>query len=102
MTGDTNVRVTNAVLGVEIKHVSENLKRLDETVSEAVVEMKVQAKRTTDVETCITVLKHDFENLDEKVVDMANQNKKYNIGTAVGAAVGSAFATVLAIIGIRN
>ena len=104
MAGDTNTRayITNQVLAVEIKHVNESLERLDKTIAGAAGEMKEQAKRTVDVEKCIVALTHDFDNLDEKVDDLAELNKKYSRWTAVGAAFGTAFASALAILGIRN
>ena len=102
MTGDANARITNAVLGVKIEHVNENLKRLDSTVSDAVGEMKVQATRTTEVEKCIVALTTNYDNLDEKVDNLADQNKKYNIGTAIGAGFAAVLATVLGILGMRN
>ncbi len=102
MADENNIKVTNAVLGVKMIHVEKSLDRLDDTISDAVDEMKEQSKRTTEAEKCIVALNHDFDNLDDKVGDMATQNKKYSIATAVGAAVGTGFATVLAILGIRN
>ena len=88
---DTNQKTTVAVLGVKMDY-------LTSTVEDAVVEMRDQAKRTTDVEKCIAVLANDYKNLDEKVDNMDDRNKKYNIGTAIGAG----FASVISILGIRN
>ncbi len=102
MTDENNTKITNAVLGVEMKHVSKNLERLDETISDAVDEMKDQAKRTTEVEKCIAVLANEHKTLDKKVDNLADQNKKYNIGTAIGAGFAAVLATVLGILGIRN
>lgn len=99
---DNNTRVTNAVLGNEMVHVKESLNRLDGTISDAVGEMKNQARRSTEVEKCIAVLKTDFDNLDEKVDNMDDRYKKINIATAAGAAIGTGFATVLAILGIKQ
>jgi len=96
MTGnDTNSRTTVAVLGTKIDH-------LTNTVESAVDEMKEQAKRTTEVEKCIAVLTIEYESLDKEVENMDDRYKKINIATAIGATVGTTFATVLAIFGIRQ
>ena len=96
MTGkDTNSRTTVAVLGTKMDH-------LTDTVEDAVKEMKDQATRTAEVEKCIAVLSVEYQNLDEKVDDLADQNKKYNIGTALGAGFAAVLATVLGILGMRN
>ncbi len=103
MAGENNnIRVTNAVLGVEMTHVKKSLDRLDGTISDAVDEMKEQSKRTTEVEKCILVLATNHKNLNKKVGDLADQNKKYNIGTAIGAGFAAVLATVLGILGMRN
>lgn len=96
MTGnDTNSRTTVAVLGTKIDH-------LTKTVESAVAEVKEQSKRTTEVEKCIAVLTIEYESLDKKVENMDDRYKKINIATAIGATVGTTFATVLAIFGIRQ
>ena len=96
MTGnDTNSRTTVAVLGTKMDH-------LTKTVVGAVEEMKDQSKRTAEVEKCIAVLAIEYKNLDEKVDNMDDRYKKINIATAIGATVGTTFATVLAIFGIRQ
>ena len=96
MTGnDTNSRTTVAVLGTKMDH-------LTKAVVGAVEEMKDLAKRTTEVEKCIAVLAVEYQNLDEKVDNMDDRYKKINIATAVGATIGTTFATVLAIFGIRQ
>ena len=97
MTENNDARVTNAVLGVKKVHVKKSLDRLDGTISDAVDEMKDQAKRTTDVEKCIAVLKSDYNNLDDKVDNMDDRYKTINIATSIGAAI----AFVLAAFGFR-
>ena len=71
MTNEVEAKVTTAVLGVKIDY-------LTVTVEDAVEEMKDQTKRTVDVEKCIAVLNTDLENLDKKVDDVNERNKKYN------------------------
>ncbi len=90
MTNEVEAKVTTAVLGVKIDH-------LTKTVTEAVGEMKVHMKRTSDVESCIAVLKSEHDNLDDKVDNMDDRYKKINIATSVGAAI----AFVLAALGFR-
>ena len=102
MIDEDNIKVTNAVLGNEMVHVKKSLDRLDDSIVDAVGEMKDQSKRTTEVEKCIVALTTNFDNLDEKVDNLADQNKKYNIGTAIGAGFAAVLATVLGILGIRN
>ena len=92
---NANAKTTVAVLGVKMDY-------LTNTVEAAVGKMDAHLGRTTEVEKCIAVLAHDFENLDEKVDDINERNKKYNIGTAIGAGFASAFATLMAILGYRS
>ena len=92
MIDENNIKVTNAVLGVEMVHVKKSLDRLDETVADAVKEMKEQAERTTDVEKCIIGLKI---HVDE------NSRKTQNWDIA-NSALGLALAGVLAYFGLRN
>ena len=92
---DTNAKTTVAVLGVKMDS-------LTKTVEDAIVDMRDQSKRTTEVEKCIAVLAIEYRNLNEKVDNMDDRYKKINIATAVGATIGTTFATVLAIFGIRQ
>ncbi len=91
MENDTNTRVTNAILGVEMGHVKESLDRLDGSIADAVDEMKDQAKRTTEVEKCLVGLSFQVEanrKLTQKW-DLAN------------SALGLMLASVLAYFGLR-
>ena len=92
---NTNTKITVAVLG-------QKMDSLTNTVMDACSDMKDQSKRTSEVEKCIAVLASEYKNLDEKVDNMDDRYKKINIATATGAAIGTTFATVLAIFGIRQ
>lgn len=101
-----NDNVTVAVLKNEVGHLSE---RIDEKVGGLDIKIdrltdKVEngLKRSGEVEKCIVALNTNLDNLDEKVDNMDNRYKKINIATAAGAAIGTGFATVLAIFGIRQ
>ena len=84
MTDDTNTRVTNAVLGVKIEHLSGK-------VDKAVDRMDKQTERSAEVEKCIAVLKRDVTDLDERV-------NRWSIANSAGVLV----AAILAYFGIRN
>ena len=90
MTDNNDARVTNAILGVKIEHLSD---KMDKTI----VKMDAHMERSAEVERCIAVLKSDYENLDDKVDDMDDRYKKINIATSIGAAI----AFVLAAFGFR-
>ena len=97
-----NSRVTVAVLGTQVKYLSENIGGLDKKIDRLTDKIEKGLERSTEVEKCIVVLKNDYDNLDNKVVNMDDRYKKINIATAVGATIGTTFATVLAIFGIRQ
>lgn len=99
---DGNSRVTVAVLGTQVKYLSENIGGLDKKIDRLTDKIEKGLERSTEVEKCIAVLKNDYDNLDNKVVNMDDRYKKINIATAVGATIGTTFATVLAIFGIRQ
>ncbi len=90
MADDTNARVTNAILGVKIEHLSSKMDKTIEKLDDSM-------ERSTDVEKCIAVLKSDYNNLDDKVDNMDDRYKKINIATSIGAAI----AFVLAAFGYR-
>ena len=84
MTGDTNTRVTNAVLGVKIEHLSGK-------VEKAVDRMDKHMERSAEVEKCIAVLKRDVDDLDDRV-------NRWSIANSAGVLVAS----VLAYFGLRS
>jgi len=90
MTNEVEAKVTTAVLGVKIDHLTDN-------VEKAVVRMDKHLERSSEVEKCIAVLISDYDNLDKKVDNMDDRYKKINIATSVGAAI----AFVLAALGFR-
>ena len=87
---DSDARVTNAILGVKIEHLST---KMDKTIDK----LDDHMERSAEVEKCIAVLKNDYNNLDDKVDNMDDRYKKINIATSIGAAI----AFVLAALGIR-
>jgi len=97
-----NARVTVAVLGNQVANLSAHIGALDIKIDNLTNTIEKRLERTTEVEKCIAVLKHELDNLDDKVDNMDDRYKKINIATAVGATIGTTFATVLAIFGIRQ
>ena len=95
---NTNTKITVAVLG-------EKMDSLTNTVVEACSDMKIHTKRTSEVETCIAVLKSEFENLDDRMYDMKtdmNDMKDKNKLANIGIAAGEILIGILAAIGIRQ
>ena len=90
MPDNNDARVTNAILGVKIEHLSA---KMDKTIDK----MDKHMERSAEVEKCIVVLKNDYSNLDDKVDNMDDRYKKINIATSIGAAI----AFVLAAFGFR-
>ncbi len=90
MPDSNDARVTNAILGVKMEHLSS---KMDKTIDK----LDKHMERSTEVEKCIAVLKSDYENLDGKVDNMDDRYKKINIATSLGAAI----AFVLAALGLR-
>ena len=90
MPDNSDARVTNAILGVKIEHLSE---KMDKTI----VRMDKHMDHCNGYEKCIAVLKSDYDNLDDKVDSMDDRYKKINIATSIGAAI----AFVLAAFGFR-
>ena len=90
MTNDTDARVTNAILGVKIEHLTSKMDK-------AIDRLDTHMERSAEVEKCIAVLKSDYDNLDGKVDSMDDRYKKINIATSIGAAI----AFVLAAFGFR-
>ena len=91
MAGDSEQKVTNAILGVKMEH-------LTVKVDKAIDKLDNNMERSAEVEKCIAVLKSDYDNLDERVDNMDDRYKKINIATSLGAAI----AFVLAALGIRQ
>lgn len=85
MTNNTNTRVTNAVLKVEIEHIKNKLDKAidlwDKHMDEA-----------ADGRMCIAVLKRDVDELNRRT-------QKWDIANS---ALGLILASVLAYFGIRN
>ena len=90
MPNEVEVKVTTAVLGVKIDHLSSKIDNI-------VAKMDNHMDHCAEYEKCIAVLKNDYENLDEKVDNMDDRYKKLNIATSIGAAV----AFVLAALGFK-
>ena len=90
MPNEVEAKITTAVLGVKIDHLSSKIDNI-------VAKMDKHMDHCAEYEKCIAVLKNDYENLDEKVDNMDDRYKKLNIATSVGAAV----AFVLAALGFR-
>ena len=90
MTNNTDARVTNAVLGVKLEHLSDKMDK-------AVTKMDRHMEQSAEVEKCIAVLANEYDNLDKKVDNMDDRYKKINIATSLGAAI----AFVLAALGFR-
>ena len=90
MTNEVEAKVTTAVLGVKIDHLSK-------TVEKSIKRQEEHMERSAEVEKCIAVLKSDHDNLDDKVDNMDDRYKKINIATSLGAAI----AFVLAALGLR-
>ena len=90
MPDNSDARVTNAILGVKMEHLST---KMDKTIDK----LDHHMERSAEVEKCIAVLKSDYDNLDDRVDSMDDRYKKINIATSVGAAI----AFVLAALGFR-
>ena len=90
MTDNNDARVTNAILGVKMEHLSGKMDK-------AIDRLDAHMERSAEVEKCIVALKSDYNNLDDKVDSMDDRYKKINIATSIGAAI----AFVLAAFGFR-
>ena len=85
MTNEVEAKVTTAVLGVKIDH-------LTVTVKDAIDKMDDNSERTTEVEKCLVGLKHQVDT-------NSKLTQKWDIANS---ALGLMLASALAYIGLRN
>ena len=85
MTNEVEAKVTTAVLGVKIDHLTDN-------VEKAVVRMDKHLERSSEVEKCLAVL---MNQVDEN----SKRTQKWDIANS---ALGLLLASALAYFGLRN
>jgi len=85
MEGDTNTRVTNAILKVKIEH-------LEKKLDKAIDRWDEHVERSVEVEKCMAVLKRDVDDLNKRT-------QKWDIANS---ALGLLLASVLAYFGLRS